>query len=92
MPPLRPRIGIEQVDARKRRVGQPVDEFAGVAEIEANIGKLVCVDRCERLGDGIDKSVGADETGAGISLRLRDQVLGATESDLEPHIIDWSRK
>ena len=66
---------------------QPVDQLAGVAVMQADIAELVVVDRGQRLGDGVDEAVAADEAGARIGLRLRDQMLGAAEADFEPHVI-----
>ena len=92
VPPLRPRIGIEQVDARERARRQPVDECAGVAEMQADIAEPVGVDGGERLGDGVEEGVAADEAAARIGLGLIDQVLGAAEADFQPHIVDRRRK
>ena len=55
MPPLRPWVRIEQVDARERTRGQPVEQFTGVAEMQTDIAELVFVDGGKRLGDGVDE-------------------------------------
>ena len=49
---------------------------------------LSLVDRDQRLGDAVEKAVGADEADARMRLGLRDQMLGAAEADLEPHVVD----
>jgi hypothetical protein len=49
-----------------------------------------CIDRRQRLGDAVDEPSAADEAGARMRLRLRDQVLGAAEADLEADVIDRS--
>ena len=92
VPSLRPRIGIKQVDQRQRCIGQPVQQFAGVAEMQADILQPALVDRNERFGDGIDETIGADEGGAGMRLRLRYQMLRATKADLEPQCINGRGK
>ena len=40
---------------------QPVEQLAGVAEMQADVAELVVVDRDQRLGDGVDESLAADE-------------------------------
>ena len=92
MPAFRPWIGIEQIDARKGGIGQPIEQFAGVAEIEADVRQFVLVNRGQRLGDGIDESIRADEAGARMGLRLSDQMLGTAEADFQPQIIHWCCK
>src|SRR5262249_35976048 len=88
VPPLRPGIGIKQIDLRKRCVGQPVQQFAGVAEMQADICRRVLVDRNERLGHRINESVGGDEPDPRVGQRLRDEMLGAAEANLEPQRFD----
>ena len=88
VPPFRPRIGIEQVDARERARRQPVDQRAGVAEMQADIAELVGIDGGERLADGVDEGVAADEAAARVRLRLRDQMFGAAETDFQPHLVE----
>ena len=62
--PLRPRIGIEQIDTREGCIGQPVEQFACVAEMQANICQRILFNCDQRFGDRVDKSICADETDA----------------------------
>ena len=71
---------------RSRR--QPVDQRAGVAVMQTDIGELAVVDGRERLGDGVAVAVAADEAAARGCLRLRDQMLGAAEADFEADVVD----
>jgi len=87
VPPFRPRIGIKQIDARERAIGQPVDEFAGVAVMQADVGERIVFDRGERLADGVDETVAGDECATRICLRLRDQMFGTAETDFKPHLV-----
>ena len=87
VPPLRPWIGIEQIDARERSRGQPVEQLAGVAEMQSDIAERIVLDGRQRLADGIDETVAADEAAARVGLRLRDQMLGAAEADFEPYLV-----
>src|SRR5262245_35720484 len=60
--------------------------------MQEDIRYRTLVDRNERLGDRINESVGGDESDPGVDLRLRNQMLGAAEADLEPQRIDRHRK
>ena len=83
LPPLRPWVGIEQIDARKRIGWQPVDEVAGIAVMQTYVLEIVVIDGDQRLADGVEKPIGADETRVRMRQSLRDQMLGAAEADLE---------
>ena len=52
------------------------------------LASLSRVDGGQRFGDGIDEGVRADEAGARIGLRLRDQMLGAAEADFQAHLVE----
>ena len=56
--------------------------------MQTNIRQRAFVDRNERFSDSIHECIGPDESGPRVSFRLRDQILRAAESDLEPQIID----
>jgi hypothetical protein len=55
-----------------------------VAEMQTDIGKLALLDAGQRLGDGVDESIAADEAGAGVFRRLREQMLAPAETDFQP--------
>ncbi len=54
--------------------------------MQTDIGKLAGIDGGERLADGVDEGVAADEAAARMCLRLRDQMFGAAETDFQPHL------
>ena len=56
--------------------------------MQADIFDLLRVDRRQRLGHAVDERLAADEADARIAKRLRDQVLGPTEADLEADVVD----
>ena len=60
--------------------------------MQPDIFDLLRVDRRERLGHAVDERLAADEADARIAKRLRDQVLGSAEADLEADVIDRSWK
>jgi hypothetical protein len=88
MPAFRPGVGIEQIQPGERAGRQPVEQMRGVAEKQTDIGKLVLLDAGQGLGDGIDESVAADEAGAGMLRRLRQEMLAATETDFHADFLD----
>src|SRR5262249_42375067 len=88
VPPLRPWIRIKEVDAGKTCVRQPVKQFAGVAKMQTDICQRRVVDDDQRLGNGVEERIGANETGARIGSCLFDHMFGATEADLESEILD----
>jgi len=92
MPPLRPRIGIQQIDARERMRRQPGEQLDCIAVMQANVGEAEFIDRDQRLGHAVDEWLAADEAGARMRLRLRDQVLGAAKANLEPYTFDQRRE
>src|SRR4029078_8425172 len=67
---FRPGIRIKQVDARKHLVRQPVDKFAGVAEIKTDIDQCIVVSSDQCLANRIDKSIGTYESDLWLSLCL----------------------
>jgi hypothetical protein len=52
----------------------------------------VRVDRRQRLGHAVEEGIRADEADVRMRLRLRNQVLCAAETDLQPHLIDGAWK
>ena len=88
VPPLRPGIGMDQVDPRQRLRRGPGQQFRGVAGIEADIADIVRLDLRQDLRHAVDIGLAADEPDVRKGLRLRDQMLAAAESDFEPDILD----
>src|SRR6185312_112944 len=41
---------------------------------------------------GVEEAVGADVADVRIRLRLRDQMLGSAEADLQPHLVDAGKE
>ena len=56
--------------------------------MNAKIAKRSFRQHAHQLGHGVDEGFDADEAGARISSRLMQQVLAATEADLQPDIGD----
>ncbi len=88
VPPLRPGVGVKQIDARERTFGKPVEQRTGVAEMQPDILERIVLDRDQRFADGVDETVRADEADARMGLGLRNQMLGAAEADFQPHRVD----
>ena len=92
MAPLRPWIGMDQIDARQRRVRQPGEQRDGVVEMQADIAQPRRLDGGERLGHAIDEGLDADNSGARPRDRLSDHVFAAAEADLELNFINRHRE
>src|SRR3974390_3284774 len=92
MSPLRPRIGIEQIDAQKRARRQPIDQCASVAEMQPDVRKLMQIDLGQRLRNAIDKGVAANVADGRMRTRLRNQMFGASESYFEMYILGVCKK
>ena len=88
MPPFRPRVGINQIDACERGRRQPFEQKHGIVEVQPDIGEIFKVDRRQRLGHSVDERLDPDKAGAWMLFGLRDHVLAATESDLEADAVD----
>src|SRR3981081_1746212 len=92
MPPLRPRIGMDQIDPRQRAWRRPRQQFRGVAREQPDVADGMGFDLRQDLGHAVDVGFAADEAdiwkGAGFS----DQMLAAAESNFYPEIIDLSRE
>ena len=88
VPTLRPRVGIEQVDAGERGRGQPVEQPGGVIVMQADIAEGAVGDRRDRLGHAGDEGLDADEAGAGVGRGVGGQMVAPAEADLEPDVID----
>ncbi|MGY3497580.1 hypothetical protein ACVW1B_006999 [Bradyrhizobium sp. USDA 4502] len=88
VPPLRPGIGMDQVDARKRTRRRPGQQFGRVAGEQADIADIQRLDLGQDLRHAVDIGLAADEARGRKGLRLRDQMLAAAEADFEPDILD----
>src|SRR5262245_47304998 len=60
--------------------------------MQPDVFDLLRVDRRQRLGHAVDERLAADEPGARMVERLRDQVLTAAEADLEADVVDRTWK
>src|SRR5262245_21553878 len=90
MPALRPRIGIDELDAGERARRQPAKHLGGIPVVEADVGEMLRGNGRERLGHAVDERLDADEAGVRMRPCLAHQVLAAAETDLEPYVIDRS--
>ena len=92
VPPLRPRIGMDQVDPRQRMRRRPCQQFGGIAREQPDVADAVGFDLRQDLGHAVDIGLAADEAGARKGARFRDQMLAAAESDFEPDVVDRRRR
>ena len=88
VPPLRPRIGIEQIEPDEARGRQPRQQVGRVAVMQPDVVELALVDRGQRLGHAVDERLDADEAGARMPLGLGDQMFAAAEAAFEPDLVD----
>src|SRR4051794_18352134 len=88
MPALRPRIGIEQIETREARVGQPVEHVRGIAVVQPDVGEPALVDGGKRFRHPVDKRLYADEAGARIEFRLRNEVFTTAKAALPADLVD----
>src|SRR5579864_7189277 len=88
MPPLRPRIGIEEVDRFERSRWHPGKERERVAGVEPDIVVSAGLDQCQNFCHAVDEGLAADEAEARMRGRLRDQMLAAAKPDLKPRRFD----
>ena len=65
VPPLRPRIGMDQIDPRQRVRRRPRQQFGGVAGEQADIADVVGLDLRQDLRHAVDIGFAADEAGVG---------------------------
>jgi hypothetical protein len=89
---LRPRIGIENEQAREGRARQRLDERAGVAGPQSDVFELFALDCRKRFRDAIDEGLGADQSDVAIGARLCDEMLAAAEADLDPDLARRKRE
>ena len=66
MPPLGPRIGIEQEDALEALIAKMIENVAGIAIMEPDIGQPFSLDGGQSPGDAIEESFAADKPDVGI--------------------------
>ncbi len=83
MPPLRPRVWMDQIDARKARRRCPGKELRRIAGKQAKVRNVVLFDLRENLRHAIDVRLAADEADVWISQRFCDQMFAPAKSDLK---------
>ncbi len=88
MPPLRPGIRVDQVEASNALVGQPWEDLGGVAVVQPNIGETALIDGRQRLRHAIDEGLDSDEADVRVTLRLRDEMLAPAEPALQMDLAD----
>jgi len=86
--PLRPRIWIEKVDARKRCRREPGEDVGRIAMMEPDIRCAACGYRGKCLCHAVDEGLDPNEADLRIGLCLGDHVLPAAEADLQPNLLD----
>jgi hypothetical protein len=88
MTPLRPGIGIEQIEARKARIRQPCHDLGCIAVMQADVGERAIVNGGQRLGHAVDERLDTDEAGARMAFGFRHQMFAAAEAAFQPDVID----
>ena len=88
VPPLRPRVGMDQVDPDQRLRRRPGQQLGGVAREQSDVADAVRLDLRQDLRHAVDVGLAADEACLRIRLRLGDQMFAAAKSDFEPDIVD----
>ena len=88
VPPLRPRIGVDEIDAIQRIRRRPCQQFGGIAREQFYVADVVRLDGAEDLGHAVDIRLAADEAGLRKAQCFRDQMLAAAESDFETDALD----
>ena len=83
---------MDQVDPRQRTRRRPGQQFRGIAGIEPDVADILRLDLRQDFCHAVDIGLAADEPDVRKSLRLRDQMLAAAESDFEPDILDVAIK
>src|SRR5215212_1114544 len=83
LPPLRPGIGVEQVDDIERRLGEARQERERVAVPEADVRQALALDRRQELRHAVDEGLAADEPRLRPGARLGGEMLAAAKADLE---------
>ena len=85
---LRPGIGIKEIDARKARLRQPVENERRVAAMDSDILDARLLYRRQELRHSVDEGLATDEADSGFARRGVDQVLAPAKADLEPQFSD----
>src|SRR3984885_8233393 len=88
VPPLRPRIGVDQIDPRQRMRRRPCQQLSGVAREQPDITDVMGFDLRQYLRHAVDVRLAADEAGLRKRTRFRDQMLAAAESDFKPNHVN----
>ena len=81
---LGPRIGVEQVDERKRPIRNPRKHVKRIAHVQPDIGKPGIADMSQGLSHAVDEGLGAPERHLRVQPRLVDEMLAAAKSDFKP--------
>ena len=67
---------------------RPCQKLGGIAGEQADIADIVRLDLRQDFCHAVDIGLAANEAGIGKGQRLRDQMLAAAETDLEPDIFE----
>ena len=90
---LRPRVGIEKIDAGQRRVRQPVEQLRRVVVVDAQIGRgglppaQPSASPCQ-----LTKGSTPMKPASGLARGLVQQMLAAAEADLQPDVATPARE
>ena len=84
MSPLRPGVGIKQIDPVQGPARQRFYDRPGIAIVEPHIPQRTGFDERQRLGNAIQEGLAADITRTGMCKRLGGQMLAAAKANFEP--------
>src|SRR5581483_5021686 len=88
VPALRPGIGMNQVDALKRRGRQPGEQFSGVAGVEPEVVRRLGLEPRQDLGETVEIGFATDESCIDMRSCFGEQMFAATKTDLEIDVAD----
>ena len=80
---LAPRIGVEEVDTLKRRIGQPREHIKRVTHVQPDIAQPATFDMDKRTDDAIEKRFAADKAVIGASGGLGREMFSCAKADFE---------
>ena len=79
---------MDQIDAIERMRRRPCQQFGGVAREQPDVADVVRLDLRQDFRHTVDIGLAADEARLRKSLRFRDQMFAAAESDFETNDVN----
>jgi hypothetical protein len=86
VPPLRPGVGMDQIDPRQRARRRPGQQFGGIAGKQPDVADVMGFDLRQDLRHAVDVGLASDEARVRKGARFGDQMLAAAKPDLEPDL------